>query len=75
MSELNSKHSEISNTVLFLFLNKMLVDRTGVHKILVRIANSEDPDQTASRSSLISVCTVFVGHFGRQIVFIYHTVG
>ena len=28
--------------------NKMLVFRAGIHKMLPRIANSEDPDQTAS---------------------------
>ena len=26
----------------------MLVFRAGIHKMLVRIANREDPDQTAS---------------------------
>ena len=35
------------NTFLVLFSNKMLVFRNGVHKILARIANKEDPDQTA----------------------------
>ena len=30
-------------TFHFLFTNKMLVIRTGVHKMLVRIANREDP--------------------------------
>ena len=38
----NSKCSEISNTFLFLFLNKMLGIRTGTHKILLRIANRGD---------------------------------
>ena len=33
---------------LFLFSNKMLLFKTGIHKMLVRIANREDPDQTAS---------------------------
>ena len=34
---------------LFLYSNKMLVYcRAGNHKIIVRIANREDPDQTAS---------------------------
>ena len=28
---------------LFLFSNKMLVIRTGIHKMLVRTANREDP--------------------------------
>ena len=35
-------------TLLFLFSNKMLVFRAGMHKMLVRIANREDPEQTAS---------------------------
>ena len=35
-------------TFLFLFSDKMLVFRTGIHQILNRIANREDPDQTAS---------------------------
>ena len=30
-----------------LFSNIMLVIRAGIHKMLVRIANREDPDQTA----------------------------
>ena len=41
-----SKCSKISSTLLFLFLNKMLVIRAGIHKMLVRTANREDPDQT-----------------------------
>ena len=32
---------KISSTFLFLFSNKMLIFRTGIHKMLVRIANSE----------------------------------
>ena len=36
----------------------------GIHKTLVRIANREDPDQTASK-----VCTVFLGFFGGHLVF------
>ena len=54
---------------------KMLVFRAGTHKMLVKIANREEPDQTASsearllifRNSLI--CTVCLGLFGRQLVF------
>ena len=69
-----SKCSKISNTFLFLFSNKMLVFRAGIHKFLVRVANREDPDQTASsdcffRSSLIWVCPVYLGLFGNQLVF------
>ena len=37
---------------LFLFSNKLLVFRAGIHKILVRIANGEDPDQTASSEAV-----------------------
>ena len=43
-----SKCSKISNTFLFLFSNKMLVFGARIHKFLVRVANREDPDQTAS---------------------------
>ena len=39
--------SKIWKTFL-LFSNKLLVFRAGTHKVLVRIANREDPDQTAS---------------------------
>ena len=39
--------SKISNTFLFLFSNKMLVYSAEYHKMLVRIANREDTDQTA----------------------------
>ena len=46
------KCSKISNTFFFLFSNKMLVFRTGIHKKLVRIANREDPDQTASSEAI-----------------------
>ena len=36
--------SNILNTFLFLFSNKMLAISAGINKLLVRIANSEDPD-------------------------------
>ena len=35
--------SKISNTLLIPLSNKMLVFSAGIHKMLVRIANSEDP--------------------------------
>ena len=34
---------------------KMLLIKTGTHKVLVRIANGEDPDQTASSEAVWSV--------------------
>ena len=46
------KCSKISNTFLFLFSNKMLIFRAGIHKMLVRIANREYPDQAASSEAV-----------------------
>ena len=37
--------SKISNTFLFLFLNKRFVIRASIHKMHVQIANREDPEQ------------------------------
>ena len=52
--KLNSygKCYKISNTFLFLFSNKMLVFRAGIYKFLVRVANREDPNQTASSEAV-----------------------
>ena len=54
-----SKCYKIMNTFIFLFSNKMLAFRAGIHKKLVRIANREDTDQT-----LIWVCAVCLSLFG-----------
>ena len=48
IKDLYCKCSKISITFLFLISKKMLVFRAGTHKMFVRIANREDPDQTAS---------------------------
>ena len=45
--------SKISNTFLFLFSNKRMVIWVEIHKMLVRIANRVDPDQTASSSEAV----------------------
>ena len=37
----------------------MLVIMAGIHKMLVRIANSEDPDQTASSEAVWSGSALF----------------
>ena len=37
-----------SELLILLFSNKMMVITARIHKMLVRIANREDPDQTAS---------------------------
>ena len=34
--------------ILFLFSNSMVIIRTGNYKMLLRIVNRVDPDQTAS---------------------------
>ena len=39
---------KISNTFLFLLSNKLLVFRAGIYKMIFRIANWDDPDQTGS---------------------------
>ena len=52
--------SKFSNIFSCSGFNKMLNVRAGIHKMLVTIAN---------RSSLIWVCTICLGLFGRQIVF------
>ena len=44
--------SHVLVLILFLFSNKMLGFRAGIHKMLVRIANGEDPDQTASSEAV-----------------------
>ena len=46
------KYSKILNTFFFLFPNKTLVIRAGIHKMLVRTANREDLDQTASSEAV-----------------------
>ena len=47
-----SKCSKILNTFLFLFSTKMLVIRDRIPEMLVRRANREDPDQTASSEAV-----------------------
>ena len=59
------KCSEILKLFLFLLSNKMQVIRAGIHKMLVRKANREDPGRTA-RSSLIWVCTVLYRPFWQE---------
>ena len=47
-----SKCSKTSNTFLFLFSNEMLFFMTGILKMVVRIANREDPDQIESEEAV-----------------------
>ena len=42
------KCSKISNTFSLSVFTKMLVNRSIIHKMIVKIANREDPDQAAS---------------------------
>ena len=46
--------------VLFLFSNKMVVIKAGMFKMLVRIANQDYPDQTASLEAVWSGSALFV---------------
>ena len=47
----NSVSSDLLNTFLFLFSNKM-VFRAETQNMLVKIANRKDPDQTASSKAV-----------------------
>ena len=38
----------------------MLATKAGIHTMLVRIANSEDPDQTVSSEAVLSGSALFV---------------
>ena len=40
--------------------NEMLVIRAGINKMLVRIANKEDPDQTASSYAVFCWSALFI---------------
>ena len=55
--------SKFFNTFHFLFSNKMFVTRAEIHKMLVKIANREDPDQTASSEAVSSRSALFVYAF------------
>ena len=72
-NQTNGKCSKISNAFLILVSNKTLIIRGGIHKMLGKIANREDPDQTASSEAVWSGYSLFVpvclGLFGRQLVF------
>ena len=46
-------------TFLFLLSTKMLVIKAGIHKMLFKIANREDPDQT----TYYSKCSKILKHF------------
>ena len=45
---------------LISFCPQMWVIRAAIHKMLVRIANREDPDQTASSEAVLSWSVLFV---------------
>ena len=44
-----SRHDLVTITI---FAKEMLVISAGIHKMHVRIANREDPDQTASKEAV-----------------------
>ena len=45
----------------------MLVFRAGIHQLLVRLANREDPEETASADYDLGLHCL--SRFGRQLVF------
>ena len=51
------------NTFIFLFSNKMMVIRAGLRILIVRIANKEDPDQTASSETVWPGSALFAQAF------------
>ena len=57
---INMKCSDILNTFVFLFSNKMWAIMAAIHEMLVRIANREDTDQTASSEAVWSGSALFV---------------
>ena len=50
--DLGRKATKHTKTFLFLFLKTIFVIMAGTHKMLVRIANRENPDQTASSEAV-----------------------
>ena len=61
MSLIDTMVNVLKFQVLFsLFSNKMLVIRDRIHKMFIRIANREDPDQTASLEAGWSESALFV---------------
>ena len=56
-------HYKILNTSFFLFSNIMFVIRVGINKMIVRIANRKDPDQTAYSEAVWSGFELFVYTF------------
>ena len=60
MKHVYGKCSKISKILLFLFSDKMFMIRAGTQNMHVRIANREDPDQTASSEAVCSGSAPFV---------------
>ena len=47
----------------------LIICRTGIHKMLVRIANGENPDQTASEESYLGLCCLSRPFWQATVVF------
>ena len=54
------KCSKSLNTFPLLFSIKMLIFRAEIHKMLVKIANKEDPEKTGSSEAVWSGSALFV---------------
>ena len=56
----NMRGAQVHRRRKFIGLNcKMLVIKAGIHQMLVRIPNREDPDQTASSEAVSSGSALF----------------
>ena len=65
------KVSKILNTFFFLFSTEMLVIIAETHKMLVKVAHREAPDQTASSYAVRLGSAPYFFFFARQLVFEY----
>ena len=54
------KNFELFLFFSFYFSTKILVIQNEIHKLLVRIVNREEPDQTASSEAVLSGSALFV---------------
>ena len=52
LHKIYGKCPKILNSLLFLFSNKMLLIRAGIHRMPVRIGNRENPDHSASSEAV-----------------------
>ena len=69
-----SKCSIFRTIFFFLFSKEMLINWTGIHKMLVIIANREDPDHTTSSEAVRpqGYITIFILNLGENEIYPAH---